>query len=105
MQGIVLRRALLAAGLCSSLSVAQTLRPRPPAGTQQANDAVPSQKLAVNTEPAPVTMPMSVRAGTPIKVVLDSEVRIRRVGQAVHGKTVEPVYAFDKLLIPVGTSI
>jgi len=49
-----------------------------------------------------VTMPMSVEAGTPIKVALDSEVRIRSVGQAIHGKTVEPVYAFDKLLIPAG---
>ena len=31
--------------------------------------------------------------------------RVRRVGQAVHGKTVEPVYAFDKLLIPAGTVV
>jgi hypothetical protein len=27
------------------------------------------------------------------------------VGQAIHGKTIEPVYAFDKLLIPVGTVV
>ena len=40
-----------------------------------------------------------------MKVALDSEVRVRRVGQAVHGKTVEPVYAFDKLLIPAGTVV
>ena len=52
-----------------------------------------------------MTMPMSLAAGTPIKVALDSEVRVRRVGQAVHGKTVEPVYAFDKLLIPAGTVV
>ena len=48
---------------------------------------------------------MSVPAGTPIKVALDSEVRIRYVGQSIHGKTTEPVYAFDKLLIPVGTEV
>jgi hypothetical protein len=48
---------------------------------------------------------MSVAAGTPIKVALDSEVRVREVGQAIHGKTTEPVYAFDKLLIPVGTVV
>ena len=52
-----------------------------------------------------VIMPMSVDAGTPIKVALDSEVRVQRVGQAIHGKTVAPVYAFDKLLIPVGTEV
>jgi len=50
-------------------------------------------------------VPMSVAAGTPIKVALDSEVRIREVGQAIHGKTTEPVYAFDKLLIPAGTVV
>jgi len=32
-------------------------------------------------------------------------VRVREVGQAIHGKTTEPVYAFDKLLIPVGTVV
>ncbi|MGB8062394.1 MAG: hypothetical protein WCF26_10900 [Candidatus Sulfotelmatobacter sp.] len=52
-----------------------------------------------------MTMPMSVAAGTPIKVAVDSEVRVRKVGQAVHGKIVEPVYAFDKLLIPTGTVV
>src|ERR1039458_10122840 len=50
-------------------------------------------------------VPMSVGAGTPIKVALDSEVRIRKEGQAIHGKTTEPVYAFDKLLIPMGTVV
>jgi hypothetical protein len=48
---------------------------------------------------------MSVPAGTPIKVALESDVRIRKVGQPIQGKTMEPVYAFDKLLIPVGTTV
>ncbi len=38
-------------------------------------------------------------------MALDSEVRVRNVGQTIHGKTVEPVYAFDKLLIPAGTMV
>ena len=38
-------------------------------------------------------------------MALDSELRVRRVGQAIHGKIVEPVYAFDKLLIPAGTVV
>ncbi len=50
-------------------------------------------------------MPMTVQEGTPIKVALDSEVRIRAVGQTIQGKTMEPIYAFDKLLIPVGTVV
>jgi len=38
-------------------------------------------------------------------VVLDEEVRVRHVGQAVRGKTTELVYAFDKLLVPTGTEV
>jgi len=96
---------VLVVALCSGVSVSQTLKPRPPAGIQQTDDAAASQRTAENAEAAPVTMPMSVAAGTPIKVALDSEVRVRNVGQAVHGKTMEPVYAFDKLLIPAGTVV
>jgi len=91
--------------LLSALSVAQTLTQRPPAGTAQAGGAAMSLTTEEKVVAAPVTMPMSVAAGTPIKVALDSEVRIRSVGQPIHGKTVEPVYAFDKLLVPAGTLV
>ncbi len=101
-----LRRAGCAAGLllvATSWSFGQTLKLRPPAG----QDAEQVQKDAAvqAAEAPPVTLPMSVPAATPIKVALDSEVRIREVGQSIHGKTTEPVYAFDKLLIPVGTRV
>ena len=76
----------------------QTLKVRP-GGTDKDEPAPPPPARA------PVTLEMSVPAGTPIMVALDSEVRIRKVGQPIHGKTMEPVYAFDKLLIPVGTTM
>jgi len=40
-----------------------------------------------------------------LKVDLDQEVRVQKVGQPVHGKIVEPVYAFDKLVVPAGTQV
>ena len=43
--------------------------------------------------------------GTALQVVLDREVRISGVDQPIHGHIVEPVYAFDKLFIPVGTEV
>jgi hypothetical protein len=109
-----LSAAALAACLYSGTSVGQTLIPRPPAEDQTNASSRSSLRLglgqALNTATeeavgAPVMVPMSVAAGTPIKVALDAEVRIREVGQAIHGKTSEPVYAFDKLLIPVGTVV
>ena len=87
---------LAAAAYC----LGQTLQVRPPAA-----QAPKPEPPAPVVEILPVTVPMSVPSGTPIKVALDSEVRVREVGQPIHGKTTEPVYAFDKLLIPVGTPV
>jgi hypothetical protein len=106
MRPVSLRRASCAVGLllvATGWSLAQTLKVRPPAG--QDAEPIRTDAPVQPVEPPPVTVPMSVPAGTPIKVALDSEVRIREVGQPVHGKTTEPVYAFDKLLVPVGTSV
>ncbi|MBZ5569287.1 MAG: hypothetical protein LAN64_15725 [Acidobacteriia bacterium] len=55
--------------------------------------------------PAPVVIALVVPAGTPLKVALDKEVRIKQVGQPVHGKLLEPVYAFDKLVVPAGSEV
>jgi len=46
-----------------------------------------------------------VPAGTPIPVILDKEVRIREVGQPIRGKVAEPIYAYDKLVIPAGSEV
>ncbi len=96
--------AVLTVCLCSGWSAGQTLKPRPAPGTEH-NNSAPEETKANLVTPAPVVVPMSVEAGTPIKVALDSEVRVRQVGQSIHGKTTEPVYTFDKLLIPVGTVV
>jgi hypothetical protein len=49
------------------------------------------------------TIPLTVPKGTAVQVVLDQEVKIQKVGQPIRGHVVEPVYAFDKLVVPVGT--
>jgi hypothetical protein len=96
---------VLMVGICSVVNVAQTLRPRPPGGTQQNSDLPAGQVERKSVDDVPIVMPMTVEAGTPIKVAIDSEVRIRAVGQTIQGKTTEPVYVFDKLLIPLGTLV
>ncbi len=109
MRRIVIGQAVLVASLCGGVSVGQVLKTRPPQDSRQVAPEPgkkPAPKEAGNPAAAEAVMvPMSVPTGTPIKVALDSEVRIRKVGQAIHGKTTEPVYAFDKLLIPVGTPV
>lgn len=101
MQRMVTRQfaALVVASLCSSSLAGQTLRPRPESSSTEKSVPAEAGQLA------PIVMPMSVAAGIPIKVAVNSEIRIRKVGQKIQGRTAEPIYAFDKLLIPAGTKV
>jgi hypothetical protein len=51
------------------------------------------------------TIDLSVPVGTPLQVVLDREVRVKKVGQPLHARLVQPVYAFDQLVLPAGTKV
>src|SRR5215469_8849379 len=75
----------------------QTLKVRP-AGA-------PNPAAARVTPPVVPSIPLTLPAGTPLKVILDEEVRVRSVGQSVQSKTTEPIYAFDKLLVPAGSRV
>ena len=46
-----------------------------------------------------------VGTDTPLRIALDKTVAIRRVGQVVTGTLVEPLYAYDRLVLPAGTSV
>jgi len=51
------------------------------------------------------TVALSVPKGTPLQVALDQEIRVKRVGQPIHGRIVEPVYAFDHIVVPAGSEV
>jgi hypothetical protein len=54
---------------------------------------------------SPQSVKLSVPKGTPLQVALDEEICVKRVGQPIHALIVEPVYAFDRLVIPVGSQV
>ena len=54
---------------------------------------------------APQVVLLTVPKGTSLQVALDQEVRVRKVGQPIHGRVVEPVYALDRLVVPIGSEI
>jgi hypothetical protein len=90
-------------------SRAQAQDASPATASSQATSE-PSQEPALTHRPAgqPAAKPdiaLTVPKGTPIQVALDKEVRIEKAGQTVQGHVVEPVYAFDKLVIPAGTEV
>jgi hypothetical protein len=93
---------------CASCLQAQEASPTP------VQSSVPESDPALAHRPAstpttdstkPATIPLSVPTGTPMQVALDEEIHIHKVGQALPGHIVEPIYAFDKLVIPVGTQV
>ena len=94
---------LLLICVCSTWTWGQTLTTRPPEPRPPASVPPPSP---ASPQPEPTdSIPLTVPAGAPLKVSLDQEVRIQKVGQPVHGKVVEPVYSFDKIVVPVGSEV
>src|SRR2546430_1730426 len=66
----------------------------------------PAAEPSKVAEPAPPqTVPLSVAKGAPLQVALDQEIRVKKVGQPVHARIVEPVYAFDHIVVPVGSEV
>src|ERR1035438_10026512 len=68
-----------------------------------------AQTVTPPPQPSPALSPesrivaMTVPNGTPLQIALDKEVRVRKVGQPITGRVMQPVYVFDRLVIPVGT--
>src|SRR5690349_3632986 len=67
----------------------------------QTNGPAVSETAAGSTGEIPLVVP----AGIPLPVVLEKEVRIQKAGQPIHGKIAEPVYAFDRLVVPAGSEV
>src|SRR5258708_9298895 len=53
----------------------------------------------------PQTVALTVAKGAPLQVALDEEIRVKKVGQPVHARIVEPGYAFDHIVVPVGSEV
>ena len=51
------------------------------------------------------SMDLVLNAGRPLRVALDQKISIKRVGQPITGTIVEPVYAYDRIVIPTGTKV
>src|ERR1700686_1249979 len=66
----------------------------------------PAAEPTKPAEPAPPqTVALAVAKGAPLQVALDEEIRVKKVGQPVHARIVEPVYAFDHIVVPVGSEV
>lgn len=55
--------------------------------------------------PDEASVELVVKAGRPLRVVLDTQVRVQHVGQRVTATLVEPVYVYDRIVVPAGTRV
>jgi len=51
------------------------------------------------------TIALSLKSGTPIHVALDQRVAVTHVDQILTGTLVEPVYAYDRVVLPAGAVV
>ena len=66
----------------------------------------PAAEPSKLVQPAPPqTVALTVAKGAPLQVALDQEILVKKVGQPVHARIVEPVYAFDHIVVPVGSEV
>jgi hypothetical protein len=68
------------------------------------------QVIAGVTQPAEAqtdqpTIDLVVDAGRPLRVALDERIQLKKVGQPVTGSVIEPVYAYDRIVIAVGSRV
>ena len=55
--------------------------------------------------PSPTTIELMVPKGTPIRISLLKDVRILKIGAPVTGRVLEPVYSFDRVVVPKGSVV
>jgi hypothetical protein len=64
----------------------------------------PASSSATNVA-AERTVALSVPAGTPLQIALDREIRVKKAGQTIHARLMQPVNAFDQLVLPAGAEV
>jgi hypothetical protein len=100
------RVIFLALSMCAGAIWVQAQQGAPASALPPDSNSSLTHRPAVTEKPStPEMVPLSVPKGTPVQVALDKEVHVERVGQAIHGRVVEPVYVFDKIVLPVGTEV
>lgn len=50
-------------------------------------------------------VPLTLKPGVPIRVALEKSVRVKHVGAPVKGRVIQPVYVFNRKVIPAGSTL
>jgi hypothetical protein len=102
---IIKRSAITAFAVCAFASVTISQTPQTEIDARETESLLKHRSDKLATQSANSNVDLTVPKGAALVVQLDREIRIKGLGQSVHGRTTEPIYAFDKLLIPAGTEV
>ena len=64
-----------------------------------------AQSTSLGTSGKTNLVRLTIEPGVPIRVSLEKPVRIRRVGAPVEGRLVQPIYIFDRKVIPANSTL
>jgi hypothetical protein len=54
---------------------------------------------------AVAALAQSVPSGVPLRVALERRVAVKRVGEPIQGRLVDPIYVYDRLVLPAGSVV
>jgi hypothetical protein len=68
--------------------------------------AIAMAALALQQPSVPRDLPQAtIPAGVPLRVALEHRVKIKRAGEAIEGRLIEPIYVFDRMVLPAGSVV
>lgn len=101
---MVLVVCLVAAGATRAQSADPPKKPG--SVTLARRDSDPGMASLADVPTGSIAMvPLTVPTGTPLQIALDRDVRVKKIGQRIRGRVMQPVYAFDKLVVPAGAEV
>ena len=66
---------------------------------------LPCLPVRAQGAPSPASVELVVETGRPLRIALSERVRVARVGQPITGTLIDPVYAYDRIVVPAGTVV
>jgi len=86
------------------------LKRRPPATQRNRRENIPGADstlafLDVSSPLVPPPIQLIVGKGVPLRVILKKGVLVKRVGQPIQAYVTEPIYAFDRVVVPKGSEV
>ncbi len=65
---------------------------------------IPAAAAALPTPSPTVSVSLTVSSGVPLRLYITQRLRMR-LGELVHAKLIEPIYAFDRVVVPEGADV